>query len=142
MDRNKSMAEAYVRVEFDLDYSGGNYAGVGQQVYVPIRLVEDCLGNVEQAFAEYTGFKAQHVIHYNLDELFDAQGNCWEESLEEQPFQVVLASELYGAESFEYGSLADAKAGLLRLVDSACRHSLQDGVARTVAFCTNSGVEG
>lgn len=73
---------------------------------------------------------------------FDAKENRWEDALEKHQYQVVLASEVYGAESFEYSSLAEAIAGLLRLVDSACRHSLQDGIDRTVTFCTESGVEG
>ena len=70
---NNNTKRPYVRVEYDLNYLGGDYSDVGTFAYVPLMICEK-LG-VEQAFATFCKVDAAHIIHYTLDELYDNDGN-------------------------------------------------------------------
>ena len=79
-----------VRVEYDLEYFGGDYSDVGDYAYVPHYLLdrvktlfvekrvlhndEDVLG---AAFLLTTGESACHIVSYNMDEPVDQDGNEW-----------------------------------------------------------------
>jgi len=63
--------EQYVVVEYDCDYSGGPYTGVGDNVYLTASLVAE-LGSVEAAFQQSTGIDPVHIVHYLYPEPNDA----------------------------------------------------------------------
>lgn len=67
---------AHFRVEFDLDYWGGDYHGTGDVAYVPFSLLHDARRlTPREAFTRHTGHIANHIVHYTLDDLYDAEGN-------------------------------------------------------------------
>jgi hypothetical protein len=67
----------HIRFEYDLDYAGGNYSKVGDFAYVPAEL---CLRlGDEEAFEQHTGIDRIHIASYCPDELYDEDGNEWEE---------------------------------------------------------------
>lgn len=61
------------RVEYDLDYFGGDYSGTGKFVYVP----EDTEGINDKAklFQMMTGIDPAHIIHLTSDECYALDGN-------------------------------------------------------------------
>jgi hypothetical protein len=70
--------QQYIRVEYDEDFFGGNYSKTGS--FALVKLVDvNSLGSVEAAFKASTGIETIHIIHYSLDELYDADGELWEE---------------------------------------------------------------
>jgi hypothetical protein len=67
----------YVQFEYDLTYTGGDYSGVGQHVYVPFYVIEPHLGDeklVRHAFREHTYIDPIHIIHYQVDQLYTKDG--------------------------------------------------------------------
>jgi hypothetical protein len=72
-----------VRVEWDPDYYGGDYAQVGQFSYIPYEVIDRLPGDdvdakLPMAFAVLVG-DPRHIVHYTWDEVFDQQGNEWKE---------------------------------------------------------------
>lgn len=65
---------ACFRVNYDPDYTGGDYHGTGLFAYVPFALLNQGM-TPEEAFTHATGVAAVHVVHYSLDESFDAAGD-------------------------------------------------------------------
>jgi len=67
------MNTRHVRVEYDREYCGGSYDGVGEFVLLA---VEECAkeGGVERAFERKTGLSEIRIIHYSPDELYDKDG--------------------------------------------------------------------
>ncbi len=65
-------AEPYVRFEYDPEFAGGDYEGTGKFALVPYARVQEA--GPEAAFSEATRLDAACVIHYTLDELYDAAG--------------------------------------------------------------------
>lgn len=59
----------YIRVEWDPEFAGGDYDGVGNFALLPV----GC--DVETTFTAETGHPASCIVHYSEDELFDADGN-------------------------------------------------------------------
>ena len=68
-----------IRVEYDLNFFGGDYNGVGQFAYVPLEDIGHTPDAVEAAFEKLTGHDRVHIIHYTPDETFDENGNPWRE---------------------------------------------------------------
>ena len=66
-------AGKFTRVEFDLNYGGGNYSGVGTFVLIPWSVIRSS-ESVEAAFTKHTGHDPAHIIHYTSDEVYDAKG--------------------------------------------------------------------
>jgi hypothetical protein len=66
------MGNRFIEVEYDLEYSGGNYSDVGDFAMIPVELV-DKLG-VEAAFEKHTGHDRVHIIHYCPDDRYNASG--------------------------------------------------------------------
>jgi hypothetical protein len=67
---------AFIRVEWDRNYSGGDYNGVGEFAFLPEDgLTED---NLKQRFQEQTNFAPCRIIHYSFDETYDADGDLLE----------------------------------------------------------------
>ncbi len=64
----------YVRVEYDEEFFGGDYSGVGNFAFVNLIDING-LGSVETAFKQTTGIETIHIIHYSEDELYDVNGN-------------------------------------------------------------------
>ena len=62
----------YIKVEYDLDYHGGDYSGVGETVLIPLFRVQT-LG-LEEAFERSMLAGSEHIIHYTPDELYDSRG--------------------------------------------------------------------
>ena len=72
-----------VRVEYDLNFWGGDYDRVGQFAYVPREVIDRLPGNdpdvkLRTAFTVLVG-DPRHIIHYTIDEAFDQDGNEWPE---------------------------------------------------------------
>jgi hypothetical protein len=67
-----------IRVEYDLDFAGGNYSGVGQFAYVPLNDIGHAPDAVEAAFEKLTGHGRVHIVHYCPDKTFDEDGNPWQ----------------------------------------------------------------
>ncbi len=70
-----------VRVEYDLDYWGGDYSKVGQFAYIPQEVIDRLPGKnpdrkLRTAFTVLVG-DPRHIIHYTFDETFDQDGNEW-----------------------------------------------------------------
>ena len=73
-----------VQVEYDLNYYGGDYSKVGTFAYLPLEVIDRCPGphddeRLKAAFNILTGYDRVHIIHYSFDELYDEEGNEWED---------------------------------------------------------------
>lgn len=66
-----------IRVEYDLDFRGGDYNKVGQFAYIPVDDIGHAPDAVEAAFEKLTGHSRIHIIHYTPDETFDENGKPW-----------------------------------------------------------------
>ncbi len=53
--------EKFVKFEYDLQYTGGNYHLTGNFVFVPVELVEK---HGEKAFELHTGYDICHIINF------------------------------------------------------------------------------
>ena len=62
----------FIRVEYDLAYSGGDYSGSGQTVKLLLDGLTD--ENLPERFQQVTGHNPVHIIHYTFDEPVDADG--------------------------------------------------------------------
>ena len=69
----------HIRVEYDIDYFGGDYAKIGKFAFIPEALCPAVYNTVEEAFEACTGIPRQHVIHYSSDERFFPDGTEWME---------------------------------------------------------------
>ena len=69
---------SFIRVEYDLNYWGGEYSDVGSFALLPMDKVEANGFDVEKTFAEVTGHDAAHIIHFCPDEVYDANENLIE----------------------------------------------------------------
>lgn len=69
----------HVRIEFDMDYYGGDYTSVGQHAYVPEALIDLLGGDVAAALAKFKRIDPVHMVGYSGDERFDADGEPLEE---------------------------------------------------------------
>ncbi len=56
-----------VVVEYDLNYSGGNYKDVGSFITLNQMQLIQAGGNVAQAFQMATGIDSIHIVNYRLD---------------------------------------------------------------------------
>lgn len=68
----------HYRIEFDVDYWGGNYGDVGDFAYIPVG-IEFAMNSVEEAFEKLTGHSRRHIIHYSTDERFLPNGEDFPE---------------------------------------------------------------
>lgn len=66
----------HYRIEYDPNYWGGDYNGIGQFAFIPEGL-EFALGSIEEAFEKVTGVDRQHIVHYSTDERFRPDGMEW-----------------------------------------------------------------
>jgi hypothetical protein len=66
--------DCFVRVEYDLDYTGGNYERQGSFVLLPWREIKRCREDVEGVFERMTGHSRVHIVHYSVDDLYTATG--------------------------------------------------------------------
>lgn len=63
--------KAFIRVEYDPEYCGGNYTKVGKFVNVPSEAAHD----IESAFEKQTGLPRDCIVFYTTDEYFDENGD-------------------------------------------------------------------
>ena len=75
-DNNVILVPAFIRVEYDRNYYGGDYHGVGTFAFLPEDGLTD--DNLKDRFKAHTGFDPQHVIHYTFDEIYDGDGDLLE----------------------------------------------------------------
>lgn len=73
LDESSDYNGACYRIEYDLNYTGGEYTKFGKYAYVPAELVF-ALNGVHQAFEKHTGIDAIHIVHWSSDELFTEDG--------------------------------------------------------------------
>jgi hypothetical protein len=69
------LEKAYVKVEYDRNYFGGDYSSVGEFVLIPVDEIQKTPNGVERAFEKRTNLNRLHIIHYSEDELYDSDGN-------------------------------------------------------------------
>jgi len=87
--------KTFVSVEFDRQYTGGDYSGCGERVLLP----SECAKSDEQlhkAFEKKTGLSPVHIVGYCPDELFDGDGNPLGQETLENPSPKLLLVDLYG----------------------------------------------
>jgi hypothetical protein len=65
----------HTRVEYDLEFCGGNYSDTGSFALIPHSVIDTHRGDVPAAFRAHTGFDPMHMIHYTEDEVYDQNGN-------------------------------------------------------------------
>jgi hypothetical protein len=65
-------AVPHVRFEYDPEFEGGDYPGVGSFAFVAMSEVDE-LG-AEAAFTKKTGLPDTCMVNYSLDDLYDASG--------------------------------------------------------------------
>jgi hypothetical protein len=76
-----------ILVEYDLDYSGGNYSSTNSsKAFIPRSLLDELTpagadpgDYVGEAFEQHTGFERVHIIRFDTDHDYDANGDEWEE---------------------------------------------------------------
>ena len=74
------MNHPHIQVEWDPQYRGGNYSRVGRVCYIPLTDLDSLdVETVEAAFEKLEGVSRRHIIHYSTDELYTADGDCYEE---------------------------------------------------------------
>lgn len=56
-------------VEYDLNYTGGNYSGVGQL----ITILSPTKGHISSLFQKQTGIDPIHIIHYQVADNVDEE---------------------------------------------------------------------
>lgn len=73
--------DEFIRVEFDPQYTGGDYSGSGQFALIPVKLIEKMAeqdpnfgDGVGQAFTKVTKLDCMHIVHYTTDEHYDKSG--------------------------------------------------------------------
>jgi hypothetical protein len=69
--------DCFVKVEYDVEYSGGNYSNGGDIALIPVKLVDEV--GMKEAFKRTTGYDPCHIIHYSEDELYTAHGDFCDE---------------------------------------------------------------
>lgn len=65
---------AFVKVEYDPDFTGGDYSGTGDFLLVSHASV-DQPGGIERAFSEKSGLPSECIVHYTVDELYAENGD-------------------------------------------------------------------
>jgi hypothetical protein len=76
--------DTFFRVEYDANFSGGDYNGVGDFMLVSSNVI-DQEGGVEAAFSQKTGLPSDCIIHFTVDELYDINGNVLDDTLSSVP---------------------------------------------------------
>jgi hypothetical protein len=71
--------EPHVRIEYDPEFQGGDYEGVGSYAYVPESAASEP-GGVEAAFEAKTGYPASCIVFFTVDELYDKIGATLQET--------------------------------------------------------------
>ena len=78
--------DPYIMVEYDLAYTGGDYDQVGAFAYIPVKIVEFFKKidpreeeDVPLAFTYWTGYEPVHIIHWDENTWYTADGEEWEE---------------------------------------------------------------
>lgn len=69
----------FIKVEYDANFSGGDYNGVGSFALVSSDVI-NLEGGVEAAFSHKTGLPSDCIIHFTVDELYDTNGNLLDDS--------------------------------------------------------------
>ena len=72
-----------IRIEYDLNYRGGDYDKVGKFAYIPLDNIDRLPGSspgkkLKTAFMVLVGDPI-HIVHYTFDEVYDQDGNEWRE---------------------------------------------------------------
>jgi hypothetical protein len=71
--------QPHLKVEFDLNYSGGDYSKVGKFVHIPWGFVEQ-YPTEAQAFTAWTGYDDVHIITHYQDEEYTHDGRPYSEA--------------------------------------------------------------
>lgn len=78
---SQHLSARHIRFEYDLTFMGGDYSGVGNFAYVPLRAVIEASVNADssgdsmlEAFRKHTGIDPVHVVNYTSDEEFSSEG--------------------------------------------------------------------
>ena len=70
-------------VEWDRDYTGGNYSSAGNLAFIPFKLLDgkgDEGEQVARAFEQHAGVNPIHIVNYNFDEQqYNVEGEDWED---------------------------------------------------------------
>ena len=77
--------KACIRVEYDRTFLGGDYSKVGDFAYIPLDAIGAVPGmlrgdeRLKAAFQIITGYDPIHIVHFTYDEVYDQDGNEWED---------------------------------------------------------------
>lgn len=74
--------EPHIAVEYDQQYSGGDYAGAGDVVFLPTKLLDalpasEGVDTVHACFALITGLPASCIVTYSPDTLYTRSGRFY-----------------------------------------------------------------
>ena len=62
----------FIKVEYDPEYTGGDYPKIGEMGLLPL---DECeTRGVDVTFYRWMDLDPIHIIHYNLDEHYNALG--------------------------------------------------------------------
>ena len=70
----ESQGEPCTQVEYDDNFWGGDYSGVGNHAYVPDALIAAFDGDVDLAFGKLTHKDPIHIVTHTGDQTFSASG--------------------------------------------------------------------
>jgi len=62
----------FLKVEFDRNYSGGDFSGVGEFVLLPVVAVD--VAGLHRVFHQVTNLNPNKIVHYSPDDLYNATG--------------------------------------------------------------------
>lgn len=78
-----------MRIEYDPNYAGGEYADVGLFLHVPLSYIDKIKGDstnpdadetaMHVAFEKMTGLAPVRIVHYTFDDLYHESGEDWAE---------------------------------------------------------------
>jgi hypothetical protein len=65
----------HIQVEYDRNYCGGDYSGVGEFALIPVDKIAFEQQGLAEAFEIQVGLPRCHIIHWCWDERYDADGD-------------------------------------------------------------------
>lgn len=66
----------FIKVEYDPEYTGGDYHKIGEMSLLPLDECEK--KGVEVTFSRWMDLDPIHIVHYSLDEHYNALGELIE----------------------------------------------------------------
>lgn len=99
----------HVAIEYDENYSGGNYYGVGETVYIREDKCDDWNNSekVAKVFVDDTGNEPANIVHYSVDERVTSEGDEWNEDDAVDALREQIKDNAESAEVFEWWRVSE-----------------------------------